>query len=245
MTADWRTANPPRETGAELLARIIAERLTQRPTSKNYQPPIPPSLNPISALPRSWTWARLPQLGDFGRGKSKHRPRNDRKLYGGPYPFVQTGVVSASKGYIIEYEQTYSKFGLAQSKLWPAGTLCITIAANIAKSGVLAFDACFPDSVVGLTCSPGVLPDYINLVISDLQSLLERNAPATAQKNINLDVLEQVPIPLPPTDEQAQIVSVVHECLDAAALLFRDETDNDIGKLRQSVLAAAFRGELL
>ena len=38
-------------------------------------------------LPEGWVWATMPQLGELNRGKSKHRPRNDPKLLGGPYPF--------------------------------------------------------------------------------------------------------------------------------------------------------------
>ncbi|WP_176377474.1 restriction endonuclease subunit S, partial [Escherichia coli] len=89
------------------------------------------------------------QLGELNRGKSKHRPRNDPSLYGGDYPFVQTGDVRAADGLLTNYKQTYSKKGLAQSRLWPKGTLCITIAANIAETAILGIDACFPDSVVG------------------------------------------------------------------------------------------------
>lgn len=91
---------------------------------------------------------------DFGRGKSKHRPRNAPSLYGGPYPFIQTGDIRNSSHVVKAFSQTYSELGLAQSKLWPRGTVCITIAANIAETGVLGFDACFPDSVVGLVVDP-------------------------------------------------------------------------------------------
>ena len=59
----------------------------------------------------------------FGRGKSKHRPRNDKKLYGGKYPFIQTGDIRNSNHYITEYSQTYSEAGLALSKLWPKGKI--------------------------------------------------------------------------------------------------------------------------
>jgi type I restriction enzyme, S subunit len=87
---------------------------------------------------------------EFGRGKSKHRPRNDKKLYGGKYPFVQTGDIRNSDHILTNYSQTYNNTGLAQSKLWKKGTVCITIAANIAETAVLDFDACIPDSVIGL-----------------------------------------------------------------------------------------------
>ena len=94
--------------------------------------------------PKGWEVVPLGSLGTLDRGVSKHRPRNEPSLLGGPYPLVQTGDVSNSGGYIRRYSSTYSELGLKQSKLWPSGTLCITIAANIANTGILTFDACFP-----------------------------------------------------------------------------------------------------
>lgn len=97
-----------------------------------------------------WEYKTLDQLGTVSRGKSKHRPRNDPKLFGGKYPFIQTADVKNADYYITKYSDTYNESGVAQSKLWDKGTLCITIAANIADTGVLAFPACFPDSIMGL-----------------------------------------------------------------------------------------------
>src|SRR5438067_4649726 len=98
--------------------------------------------------PSGWRMVKLGDLGEVNRGTSRHRPRNAPHLYGGPYPFIQTGDVARSGGRIVKHEQTYSKAGLAQSRLWPAETVCITIAANIADSATLAYPACFPDSIV-------------------------------------------------------------------------------------------------
>ena len=97
----------------------------------------------------NWVEKSLDELGTVGRGRSRHRPRDAAHLYGGPYPFVQTGDVKHAGLYLTNYEQTYSDAGLAQSKLWPTGTLCITIAANIADTAILGINACFPDSVIG------------------------------------------------------------------------------------------------
>lgn len=102
----------------------------------------------------SWSEKSLDQLGFVSRGKSRHRPRDAAHLYGGQYPFVQTGDVKHAGLYLTDYSQTYSEEGLAQSKLWPVGTLCITIAANIADTSILAIDACFPDSVIGFIPAP-------------------------------------------------------------------------------------------
>src|SRR5437867_1366205 len=97
----------------------------------------------------SWSARRLDELGHVSRGRSRHRPRDAAHLYGGPHPFVQTGDIKAAQLYLTEYSQTYTEAGLEQSKKWAAGTLCITIAANIAETAILGMDACFPDSVIG------------------------------------------------------------------------------------------------
>ncbi len=90
-----------------------------------------------------WKVCKLDKLGFVGRGKSKHRPRNDESLYGGEYPFFQTGDIKAATFHLMEYAQTYNQKGLAQSKLWQPGTLCITIAANIAETAILSIPGCF------------------------------------------------------------------------------------------------------
>ncbi len=102
----------------------------------------------------SWPTYPLDQLGSLSRGRSRHRPRDAAHLYGGPFPFVQTGDVKKAPLYLKEYSQTYSEAGLAQSKIWPAGTLCITIAANIAETAILDIEACFPDSIIGFNPDP-------------------------------------------------------------------------------------------
>ena len=224
LTCDWREKNAGKyETGADLLKRILearrqaweaAELAKMKAKGKppkgdkwkaKYKEPEPPDTSNLPELPEGWAWATLPQLGEFGRGKSKHRPRNDPKLYGGPYPFLQTGTIRRSQGRITDYDSTYNETGLAQSKLWPKGTICITIAANIAESGILEFAACFPDSVVGLFPVREVEAEYIECFIRTAREDLDRYAPATAQKNINLEILSQVAVPLPPQAEQQKI----------------------------------------
>ena len=206
------------EPAAELLQRITADRsrLEKTGTIKKAKS-LPPadSANAPFDLPTGWTWARLPEVGTFGRGKSKHRPRNDPVLYeNGKYPFIQTGDVARSGGTIKTYTGRYNDVGLAQSALWPTGTLCITIAANIADSGILAFDACFPDSVVGLIPHDSLeCARYFEYFIRTAKANLQDFAPSTAQKNINLGILTELLIPLPPLAEQRRIVAKVDKLM--------------------------------
>ena len=154
---------------------------------------------------------KLGNLGILDRGVSKVRPRNRADLYEGDYPFIQTGDITKADRYIFSHSQTYSETGLKQSKLWPSGTLCITIAANIAETAILTYDCCFPDSVVGFIPSEKINLTYIQYWFKSLQQILERQAPQTAQKNINLQILSQLDVMLPPKFEQERFSILVKQ----------------------------------
>ena len=160
---------------------------------------------------KGWELKTLPELGEFGRGVSKHRPRNAPELLGGKYPLIQTGDVANANLYITDYESTYSEKGFKQSKMWKAGTLCITIAATIAKTAILTFDSCFPDSVVGFTPNENTNSLFINYWFSFFQKILEEQAPAVAQKNINLQVLSELKIISPPIELQNDFAAFVQQ----------------------------------
>ena len=195
----------------------------------------------------SWEEKKLGDIGVLERGRSKHRPRNDPKLFGGSYPFIQTGDIAAAGMFITSHKQTLSDIGFQQSKLFPAGTLCITIAANIGDVSILSYDCCFPDSVVGFTPYEGIaLSEYVYYLMTVIQQELEANAPATAQKNINLKVLNEVLITIPSIAEQQEIVRLLDSLLsrEQSTATACEEALTTIDTLKKSILARAFRGEL-
>ena len=153
----------------------------------------------------------LAKLGELARGVSKARPRNKPELLGGPYPLIQTGEVTAAELYINNYDNTYSEAGLAQSKMWPKGTLCITIAANIAQTAILGIDACFPDSVVGFIPGKRISQIYLHYWFDFFQKVLESQAPQVAQRNINLKILSELQVMVPPILKQERFVSFVEQ----------------------------------
>ena len=197
--------------------------------------------DPVSN-PRGWPVDALTKLGDLDRGVSKHRPRNDPVLLGGDWPLIQTGDVAASGGYITEFTATYSDVGLAQSKIWPVGTLCITIAANIAKTGILSFEACFPDSVVGFTAGLEGASEYVRCILSSLQPVLEKQAPESAQKNINLKILRGLQVPIPPEELVVRFAQRACEVNALSVPGLRQQLGLDA--LFSSLQQRAFRGEL-
>lgn len=156
-----------------------------------------------------WEIKPLSELGELNRGVSKARPRNSPELLGGPYPLIQTGEVANAKTYITSFNSTYSEKGLAQSKMWPKGTLCITIAANIAQTSILTFDACFPDSVVGFISRNMTNELFIHYWFSFFQKILDEQAPQVAQKNINLKILSELNVIVPPLSLQNRFATFV------------------------------------
>ena len=197
---------------------------------------------------KAWEEKTLGEISkDFGRGKSKHRPRNWDNLYGGDYPFIQTGDIRNCNHVITEYTQTYSEIGLAQSKLWPAGTICITIAANIAETGVLTFDACFPDSVIGLVVNDEFADrEYVEYLLQSFKSRLQALGKGSAQDNINLKTFENRLFPFPPLSEQQTIVQQL-DALSAETkkleAIYQKKLE-DLEELKKSILQKAFRGQL-
>lgn len=158
----------------------------------------------------SWDYVTLDKLGSISRGKSKHRPRNDKTLFGGKYPFIQTADVKAAGLYLTEYTETYSDKGLEQSKLWPAGTLCITIAANIADTTILGIDACFPDSVMGFIPYEGVSNvKFVKYAFDILQRDCKKISQGTAQDNLSWKKLSTIKFPSPDIEIQNKIVSIL------------------------------------
>jgi type I restriction enzyme S subunit len=190
----------------------------------------------------------MDQCLEFGRGKSKHRPRNDPKLYDGSYPFIQTGDIADAQHIIATYSQSYNELGLAQSKLWPKGTVCIAIVgATIGESGILGFDACFPDSVIGMIANPSkTTPDYLQYLLRAYKTVIKSKGVGSARENINLGTFERQRFPFPALDKQHKIVKTLREMAtytDQMANLQRAKISS-LDVLGKSTLDHIFSGRL-
>jgi type I restriction enzyme, S subunit len=202
----------------------------------------------ISDGSNNWNKHTLKEMAlTFGRGKSKHRPRNEPKLYGGKYPFIQTGNIRNSDHFISGYTQTYSDAGLAQSKLWPKGTLCITIAANIAETGILTFDSCFPDSVIGFVADPNKSDvHFVEYLLGSFKARLQAKGKGSAQDNLNLASFENELFPFPSIKQQKILATKLDELAEEVTSLesvYKNKIDS-LTELKKSILHQAFTGQL-
>jgi type I restriction enzyme S subunit len=196
-----------------------------------------------------WEKKTLQQISiKFARGKSKHRPRGDKKLYGGKYPLIQTGDISNANHRITTYSQTYNELGLAQSEIWSQGTVCIAIVgANVAETAILDFDACFPDSVIGIVVNEEVADsDYVEYLLQYFKAELKEKGKGTARDNINLGTFANQKFPFPDVKTQKIIAGQLEELsfeTQRLEAIYRQKLAA-LNELKQSILQKAFTGEL-
>lgn len=181
---------------------------------------------------------------DFSRGKSRHRPRNDKSLFGGDYPFIQTGEIRSSHKYILQHTSTYNEKGLSQSKLWEAGTICITIAANIAETAILTYPCCFPDSVIGFRANhEKANTDFVFFTLLNYKSILQSLSKGAAQDNINLGTFEKQRFPFPNIEKQAKIAAELNLAYKTYSnvLKVNNTIINECDNLLHSILNKEYR----
>jgi type I restriction enzyme S subunit len=196
-----------------------------------------------------WAEKRLVEVSrEFGRGKSKHRPRNEPKLYDGPYPFIQTGDISNADHWLTDYTQTYSELGLAQSRLWPKGTICIAIVgATVGETAILDFESCFPDSVIGIVVNDDLADnEYVEFLLQSFKSLLKEKGKGTARDNINLGTFENQLFPFPTLKKQKAIVATLNSLREETQRLARlyERKHAALEALKKLLLHQAFTGEI-
>jgi type I restriction enzyme S subunit len=173
-------------------------------------------------MPENWKTYKLTDLGTIARGKSKHRPRDASHLYGGKFPFIQTGDVKAANHRLNKHTQTYSVAGLAQSKLWPENTMCITIAANIAETAILSYPACFPDSIIGFVADEDKCDiEFVEYLMQFFKKQIQTHSIGSVQDNINLGTFQRVEFTVPPLEEQKSIASILSALDDKIELNLR------------------------
>ena len=197
----------------------------------------------LGDIPEGWKIRRFDSLGELNRGKSRHRPRYAEHLYSGIYPFIQTGDIKASQGFITEYEQTYSDAGLAQSRLWKDETLCITIAANIAETGILTFPTCFPDSVIGFIADSNICDVYfIHRMFKHKKKEIEIESIGSVQKNLNLETIAKIEFIIPNIEKHNDLVMVFRKL--GSNIIFNKQKMRTLTKIRDTLLPKLMSGQL-
>ncbi|MBD2254462.1 restriction endonuclease subunit S [Nostoc parmelioides] len=204
------------------------------------------SFNKIE-LPDGWLWAKIRELGEVVTGSTPLK--KNPAFFGENIPFYKPTDLDA--GYeVIEAREYLSELGVSQSRLLPALSVLVTcIGATIGKTG-LARKPCVTNQQINAVILPKeyISPHYFFWIINSPkgQQIIIENASSTTLPIINKSRFSELTLPLPPLNEQRRIVAKI-EALKARSQRVKEELE-DIPQLldqfRQSVLAAAFRGDL-
>lgn len=199
--------------------------------------------DPVSN-PTNWDTIPLGKIAAIQRGRFSPRPRNDPKFYGGEFPFIQTGDISRSKGFLTDWTQTLNKEGTRVSKAFDIGTIVIAIVgATIGETAILGIKAYCPDSVIGIKVNSRFSNrEYIEYLLRFWKPIFRAMAPETARANINLETLRPISVPLPPLQLQEKFASIVQKFERVRRQ--QREAVRQAEHLFQTLLHRAFRGEL-
>lgn len=235
------------EPASELLKRIRAVKEKAVKKEKPL-PAIAEDEIPFD-IPENWEWARLNDISSITSGGTP--ARTNSSFWNGNIPWVKIGDIRNK--YISTTEEKISEQGLNSSsaKIFPKGTILYTIFATIGTVGILNIDAATNQAVAGVTFFGEYSRDYMYYVLIGLKDILVSKGKGMAQMNINLTILKNTPIPIPPLAEQKRIVEKIEELMplieeygkaeDQLSKLNAEFPD----KLRKSILRQAVQGRLV
>lgn len=175
----------------------------------------------------TWPAVSLGELCSVASGGTPSRTRPS--YYGSDIPWVK--ISDMLQGTITHTDEHITREGLANSsaKVFPKGTLLLSIFATVGRTAILGIDAATNQAIAGIT------PDSKRLDLVFLRHYLDASVPelikqsrGVAQVNINLSILKSHPIPLPPLDEQRRIAAMLDKAEELhakrrAAIAFLDQ----------------------
>ena len=221
-------------------AKQEAERLWQAVLAQTFP-------RPGSELPEGWRWVRLGEITDIQSGGTPKR--SVKEYWGGGIPWAKISDIPED-GIVDQTEETITEKGLANSnaKLFPPGTVLFSIFATIGKVGILKITAATNQAIAGVTIrNPGEIEShFLFYCLRWFSSRVVTEGRGMAQNNINLTILRNTLIPLPPLEEQRRIVAYFQEVQEKIKALkeAQAQTEAELKRPEQAILEKAFRGEL-
>lgn len=195
-------------------------------------------------LPKGWRYVKLSDLAEIQSGGTPSR--SNSSYWNGNIPWVK---ISDIKGkYITETEEFITEEGMSNSsaKMFERGTIIFSIFATIGKVAILDIDATTNQALVGLKNNNQVDKTFLVYALTELSERISNLGKGVAQKNINISILKEVEIPLPPLEEQKQIAEKLNKVFDQIESIKRstERIPELLKNFRQQILTYAVTGKL-
>jgi type I restriction enzyme S subunit len=259
LTTDWRKENPEVESGEVLLTRIRQARLTAASSTKERNQIAEAFENErlfasdeelgFDTIPDSWTSCRIGAIGTVANGSTPSRKQDN--FWGGDIPWVSSGEVH--NNIITATRERISKAGYESSsvRLLPRGTTLLAMIGEgktRGQSAVLQIEATINQNIAAIIITHGfVRPEFLWRWFQFQYEATREHGSGSGPQALNCQRVRELPFALPPLPEQQEIEHRVEELFALAdqieARYMKAKTHAD--KLTQSILAKAFRGELV
>ena len=263
LTAEWRAANPTKETGIDLLNRILTDRRARWEADplnkgKRYKEPAGPEMQGLPELPHSWSWATAEMLSDGGKGHIIIGPfgsdlkTSDYRAEGVPLVFVRH-IRARSYDDLKPKFVSIEKAHLLRSHIVQSGDILVTkmgdppgdadIYPSDQSDAVITADCIRWRPAVGI--DRGFCLNWVNSMPGSAWIL--QMTKGVAQQKISLETFKRMPVPVPPLSEALVIMEQLAQTMESYEGQ-RNVVEIGAGKasaIRQSILATALRGELV
>lgn len=198
----------------------------------------------MEKLPKNWVNSKLNDLSTIQSGGTPSRGKN--QYWNGDIPWVK--ISDIKNWFVDETVEFITEEGLNNSstKVFPKGTILFTIFATIGKVGVLNIDATTNQAIAGITPVNNIEHKFLTYSLLELSESLQKIGKGVAQSNINLTILKDLNVPLPPLAEQQRIVAKLDDLFGhLEQVKTRLEKIPDLLKnFRQAILTQAVTGKL-
>ncbi|MCV3383940.1 restriction endonuclease subunit S [Campylobacter lari] len=196
----------------------------------------------MTNLPQDW---EVKKLGDIAEISSGGTPSRNKKEYweNGIIPWVK--IKDIKEKFISTTEEFITEDGLKNSsaKLFKKGTLLYSIFATLGEVAILDIDATTNQAIAGINIKENNINSlYLMYFLKSIKDKICSKGRGVAQNNLNLTILKQIEIPLPPLKEQERIVGILDESfakIDESIKILEQDLLN-LDELMQSALQKAF-----
>ena len=159
-------------------------------------------------LPPSWYWDSFKNICDFNMGKTP--PSKQLEYWEGEIPWVSIADMP-KQGFISQTKKSINKLSLDQffkGKTVKKGTLLMSFKLSIGKTAILNMDACHNEAIISIYPKETVFQSYLFLFLPIISNSGTKVS-AIKGSTLNKGKIQKLKVPIPPLEEQKEIVRVV------------------------------------
>lgn len=196
-----------------------------------------------------WKVKSLGDLCDIARGGSPRPIQSFLTEADNGINWIKIGDATASEKYIYETKQKIKPEGISRSRMVEPGDFLLSNSMSFGRPYIMKTSGCIHDGWLVLSDKSGEFdPDFLYHYLGSQHAYRQFDglAAGSTVRNLNIDLVRRVTIPVPPLAEQERIVGILDEAFEgiAAATAQAEKNLHNARELFQSVLQSTMEGKL-